>query len=107
MAQLDETLHSKSFSPGLDGSWRLMSSHGAVLFYVAANPDSTMRQIAEELEITERRVYRIVKDLSQAGMLDVSRIGRRNSYKVNEDAHFRHRTLSDVKLGVFVEALAK
>jgi hypothetical protein len=89
----------------LQQNWTLMASHGVVLFYIAANPDSTMREMAEQLDLTERRIARIVRDLSEAGMLEIQKVGRRNSYRVNEAAHFRHPTLSHLKLSAFVEAV--
>jgi DNA-binding transcriptional regulator GbsR (MarR family) len=91
---------------GLKQNWTLMASHGVVLFYIAANPNSTMREMAEALELTERRIVRIVRDLSDADMLEVIKKGRRNVYSVNEDATFSHPTLSHVKLSSIVEALA-
>jgi DNA-binding MarR family transcriptional regulator len=86
--------------------WNLMASHGVVLFYLAANPDATMRQMSESLGITERQVARIVKDLDEAGMIEVDRIGRRNTYRVNGEARFRHPTLSHVRLGEFMQVLS-
>lgn len=86
-------------------SWTLMGSHGVVLFYIAANPNATMREMADSLMLTERRITGIVRDLATSGMIEVSKSGRRNSYQVNGDAHFRHPTLSHVKLSTFVQAL--
>ena len=34
-------------------NWNLMATHGIVLFYIAANPDSTMRQMSEALSLTD------------------------------------------------------
>lgn len=88
-------------------SWTLMASHGVVLFYIAANPTATMREMSEALDLTERRIARIVKDLSEAEMLRVVRCGRRNSYEVNEDASFRDPTLTHVKLSSVVDAVCR
>jgi DNA-binding transcriptional regulator GbsR (MarR family) len=82
-----------------------MATHGVVLFYIAANDDSTMREMSEALGITERRIAQVVRDLSDAELLSVRKDGRRNSYSVNLDAHFRHPTLSHIKLARFVDAL--
>jgi hypothetical protein len=87
-------------------NWNLMATHGIVLFYIAANPDSTMRQMSESLSLTERRIAQVVRDLSDAELLDVTRNGRRNSYSVNPDAAFRHPTLSHITLGKFVDVLS-
>jgi DNA-binding transcriptional regulator GbsR (MarR family) len=82
-----------------------MSTHGVVLFYIAAQPDSTMRQMSEALGITERRIAQVVRDLADAHLLVVTKDGRRNSYSANLDANFRHPTLSHVKLKRLVEVL--
>ena len=64
--------------------WTLLSNHGLALFHVAANPSSTLREIAVALGITERQVVRIMKDLVEVG------IGRRNCYSINSEADLRH-----------------
>ena len=87
-------------------NWNLMATHGIVLFYIAANPESTMRQMSESLSLTERRIAQVVRDLSEAELLNVTRNGRRNSYTVNPNAGFRHPTLSHITLGKFVEVLS-
>ncbi|HEU0075562.1 MAG TPA: MarR family transcriptional regulator [Dehalococcoidia bacterium] len=87
-------------------NWNLMATHGIVLFYIAANPESTMRQMSESLSLTERRIAQVVRDLSEAELLNVERNGRRNSYTVNPNAGFRHPTLSHITLGKFVEVLS-
>lgn len=85
--------------------WNLMATHGVVLFYIAANEDSTMREMSEELGITERRIAQVVRDLADANFLVVNKEGRRNSYSVNLEANFRHPTLSHIRLKRFVDAL--
>jgi DNA-binding IscR family transcriptional regulator len=87
-------------------NWNLMATHGVVLFYIAANPDATMRQMSESLNLTERRIAQVVRDLADADLLTVTRSGRRNSYSVNPDAKFRHPTLSHITLGRFVKMLS-
>jgi DNA-binding MarR family transcriptional regulator len=87
-------------------TWHLMATHGIVLFFIAANPDSTMRQMSEALNLTERRIAQVVRDLEQANYLMVKRVGRRNSYSINPEASFRHPSLSHVTLGQFVKVLS-
>jgi DNA-binding MarR family transcriptional regulator len=79
-------------------SWTILSSHGMVLFHVAAHPETTVREVSDALGITERQVIRILKDLVAGEMLEIRREGRRNSYVVNAEAHFRHPTLSHISL---------
>ena len=65
----------------------------------------TMRQMSEELGITERRIAQVIRDLSDSDMVVVTKDGRRNFYSVNVDAYFRHPTLSHVKLRRLADAL--
>ena len=89
----------------VNSNWALMATHGVVLFYIATNPNATMKEMAEALNLTERRISQVVRDLSLAGMLSVSRNGRRNSYTLNHEANFRHPTLEHLTLGDFVNIL--
>ncbi|HLF80020.1 MAG TPA: winged helix-turn-helix domain-containing protein [Dehalococcoidia bacterium] len=79
-------------------TWTLVTSHGLVLLYVALEPAATIREIAEELEVTERRVADIIRDLTKADLIIVKREGRRNYYTLGPEAHFRHRLMADVPL---------
>lgn len=74
----------------IENHWYLVSSHGAVLFFIAASPGCTIKDIAESMALTRRTVWGIVGDLRRAGMLHVRRVGRRHHYTVNLDAPFRH-----------------
>ncbi len=85
--------------------WTIFSHHGHVLFYVAANPDATIRAISDALGITERHVARILKHLETAGMVHVERAGRRNCYTVNPAARLRHPTLAHITLDRIVSAV--
>ena len=88
-------------------SWTLMNSHGVVLFYVAAHPEATMREMSLALDLTERRVAQIVGDLAEAQLIIIQRLGRRNTYSVNQQAEFRHPTLLHITLGQFEELLSR
>lgn len=79
--------------------WTLLSSHGLVLFYLASRPNATVRETADGLGISERRVASIIRDLEVTRVVRASRDGRRKRYEVDPDARFRHPALSHVKLG--------
>jgi len=89
----------------VSATWTLTASHGIVLFYLAARPESTIREMSEELDLTQRRIAQIVHDLAEANLIKVTRSGRRNLYRVNPEGHFRHPTLSHITVGRFIEAL--
>jgi len=75
--------------------WTLLSTHGMVLGQIKLHGDPTMRRLADDLELTERRVAQVIKELSDAGMLEVARHGRRNTYTILCDA-FRGHMLFDI-----------
>ncbi len=87
--------------------WYLVSSHGSVLFLIAARPGCTVEEIADWLHLTQRTVWGIVGDLRRAGMLKVQRDGKLHHYFVDPDGPFLHRTITGVKLGVVVGRLSE
>jgi hypothetical protein len=59
-----------------------LTNHGLALLCIAADPGIRMKEIAAQVDITERATQRIVSDLIEAGYLDRKRVGRRNLYSV-------------------------
>jgi predicted DNA-binding transcriptional regulator len=64
---------------------KFLSNHALALLCVAADPDMRIKDIAHDLQITERSAQRIVGELVQAGYLERDRIGRRNRYALADD----------------------
>ncbi len=85
-------------SSGSGNSWHHVSSHGTVLFCIAANQGCTTDDLSETLFLTRRTVWGIVGDLRRAGMLHVRKDGRKHHYSVNLDAPFRHPVLTGITL---------
>jgi DNA-binding Lrp family transcriptional regulator len=77
-----------------------MSNHGHVLAYISVNPDARLRDVSEQVGITERRTAQIVRDLEQAGYLTRTRVGRRNRYQIDA-----HRTVQTPRLPMTVGQL--
>lgn len=86
-------------------TWTFLSNHGHVLVALARDPDSTMRGVALRVGITERAVQLIVRDLQQAGYLEVSRVGRRNTYRVITELPLRHTLEQQTTIGDFLGVL--
>jgi len=82
--------------------WTLVTSHGLVLLFVAGTPNATIREISENLELTERRIADVIRDLERAKMITVTREGRRNRYALNPDAHFMHPIVADIPIKSFI-----
>jgi DNA-binding MarR family transcriptional regulator len=73
-----------------ESGWTFLSNHGHVLVHLSRNSDSKVKEIAEQVGITERRTQAILADLEESGYVTITRIGRRNSYAVNPKKKFRH-----------------
>jgi predicted transcriptional regulator len=74
-----------------------------VLICVGRWPDSRTRDIAKLVDIAERRVLTILRDLEQAGYLARVRAGRRNHYEVDRKAPFRHRFENQATVGELLD----
>ncbi|HXU44385.1 MAG TPA: MarR family transcriptional regulator [Thermoanaerobaculia bacterium] len=72
------------------GSWTFLTHHAHVLLSVAADPEARLRDLAERVGLTERAVQRIVSDLLAGGYVSVTKVGRRNRYRVNGRLALRH-----------------
>lgn len=83
---------------GKHDDFYLLSSHGAILFYIAAHPGCTVHEIADALSVTTRTVWARVGDLGQAGMVRHLRQGRRFTYTVDLDAPFLHPSIQGLTL---------
>lgn len=70
--------------------WTFLSNHAHVLICLSKNPSMLLRDVADQVGITERAVMSIVKDLVEAGVLEKVREGRRNSYIIHDSKHLRH-----------------
>lgn len=71
-------------------TWTFLSNHGHVLVSISRNPELRVRDIADHVGITERSALAILGDLEDEGYITINRIGRRNTYKVNDNLLFRH-----------------
>jgi DNA-binding transcriptional ArsR family regulator len=81
--------------------WTFLSNHAHVLVALAKNPALRIRDLADEVGITERAVAQILTDLQAARVLTKQREGRRNVYHINANAPLRHpveshRTVGDL-----------
>lgn len=95
-------LNSHSDDAAPQPNWTLITSHGLVLLYIAANQDATIRQIADDLEFSERRVADVIRDLATAGLINVEHRGRRNYYNLSPNARFRHPFVADIPFEEFL-----
>ena len=67
-----------------------MTNHAHVLICLAKDEEVTLRQVAEQVGITERATYRIVNELVEEGVVKKTRKGRCNHYELQPDLPLRH-----------------
>jgi DNA-binding Lrp family transcriptional regulator len=95
----------KSSSGNSDPRWSLVTNHGHVLAYLAADPDARLRDVAENVGITERTAAQIVNDLEQADYLTKTRVGRRNRYQIDGERKVRTPQLPMMTIGQLLALL--
>jgi hypothetical protein len=80
-------------------TWRFLTSHAQILLAVHRDSEIRMRDLADEVGVTERRAQEIVSELVAAGFLERERIGRHNRYMVRADLRIRHPDWGEHNLG--------
>ena len=85
--------------------WTFLSNYAHVLVCLARDPDSTLREVADQVGITERAVHRIVRELEVAGVVSRVRAGRRNHYEIDVTVPMRHPLEADKTVGDLLAAL--
>ena len=77
----------KSYNPSTMKSrnWTLFTNHAAVFFHLLEHPDATIRRVADKLDLAERTVVGVLKDLRGGGYLLVRKEGRHNLYRANTE----------------------
>jgi DNA-binding IclR family transcriptional regulator len=66
-----------------------MNSHSAVLLYIAAHSEATIREIAMATGLTDRRIAQLIHDMVRFDLVGVNRSGRPNRYSINRQTHTR------------------
>ena len=85
--------------------FRFLTNHARTLILIAGDPHIRIRDIATQLEITERATQRIVADLAAAGYVDRRREGRRNVYTVKAHMPLGLPTQRDINVASLLAIL--
>jgi len=88
-----------------EDGFSFLTNHALVLIDIARNPRATLREIARKTKVTERTVYKIVRDLETAGYIVKHRDGRRNSYSVKENVLLGHRLFGSLTVAQLADAV--
>ena len=81
--------------------WSLLTNHGRLLLAIENEPGLRVRDMAERLDLSERGVALILRDLREAGYVTARREGRRVFYSVVSEMPLRkdalkHRTVGEL-----------
>jgi predicted ArsR family transcriptional regulator len=71
-------------------TWTFLTNHTHLLVVLNREPDARIRDLAEEVGITQRAVQRILAELVLDGILTIKKEGRRNIYRIKRTARLRH-----------------
>jgi hypothetical protein len=88
--------------------WSFLTNHACALVCIAHDPGVRLRDVAAELDITERSAFAIITELADAGYVVKDKDGRRNRYEIQGHLPLRgtvgrERTIGEI-LDVLVEA---
>jgi len=83
--------------------WRFFTNHFEVLLYIGRHPDARLRTVAEAVGITERAAHRILSQLAAEGYVTVSRVGRRNHYRITPGTTLRHPANANVPVQALID----
>ncbi len=73
-----------------------LSNHTALLMLVAARSEVTAHDLALSLGITERAVYRILKDLASQGYISTGKNGYPNTYQLHPEKSLGHPSFPSI-----------
>ncbi len=85
--------------------WTFLTNHGRVLAYLAKQPRATTREIAQEANVTERAIQKVIFELETAGYIVRRREGRSNRYTIHPELPMRHRMEREYAVGNLLLAL--
>ncbi len=89
----------------MSNTWTFLTNHAHVLLCIGSNPDLTLREVAQQVGITERAAHRIVSELESEGALLRERQGRRNHYVIQPECPLRHRLECHNTIGALLKLI--
>ncbi len=88
-----------------EAAWTFLTNHSHVLLCLVQDPEARMRDVADQVGITERAVQRIVAELEAAGYVTRTREGRRNTYEVDGSLPLRHAVEGHQTLNALIKLI--
>jgi len=85
--------------------WTFLTNHSHVLLCLHRDPEIRLRDVADQVGITERAVQAIVQELVQEAIIEVEKLGRRNAYRIRHEAQLRHPLENHRRVGDLLRLL--
>ena len=86
--------------------WTFLTNHFHVLVCLSREPTSRIRDLADEVGITQRAVQRILAELVQDKAVAIRKEGRRNIYTINPRKCLHHPLESKHTIGEILAILS-
>lgn len=87
-------------------SWTFLTNHFHVLVVLSRDPAARIRDISDEVGITQRAVQRIIAEMVVDSILSVEKMGRRNSYHINRSTPLKHALENKHSVGELLKLLS-
>ncbi len=81
----------KATAPETNSKWTFLTNHLHVVLCLHRNEETTVRDLALKIGITERTVQRILGELVESKVLTRKKIGRCNKYSIRQSYRLRHQ----------------
>lgn len=90
-------------------TWGFLTNHALVIVYAVRHAGATVREISAGVGVTERATLAILRQLSDEGIIERARDGRRTTYSVNFErmAAYRREGTASLTPREFVDGLIK
>jgi hypothetical protein len=85
--------------------WSFLTSHARALLFIAGHEDARLRDLAAELDVTERTAFGIVDDLVEGGYVLKERDGRRNRYTIQAHLPLPDAVAPELTVGELLDLL--
>ena len=95
----------KNSSQNNGHGWTFLSNHMHVLVALSRDPELRIRDLAEQIGITQRAIQRILAELTEEGVLKVKKVGRRNTYTIQRKTRLRHPLEAKHTVGELIDIL--
>ena len=86
--------------------WTFLTNHFHIIVSLSREPYSRIRDLSDEVGITQRAVQRILAELVADKVLKVRKEGRRNFYTINRRKRLKHPLESKHNIGELLDILS-